>query len=174
MRKWCGVLAGVLLALATVQAQQRPEFVVARTSQAPRIDGVLDDEVWNGAPLVLGDWLSYNPLYGQAMQNATEVHVAYDDRYIYFAFHCLDTDPNRIRTTLSRRDSAFNDDWIGLSLDAAGNGQTAYHLLSNPSGVQMDALQTAASGEKYEADFVWDSAGKIVADGYIVEMRVPL
>ena len=174
MRKWCGGLAGLLLALATVQAQQRPEFAVSRTSQAPKIDGVLDDEVWNAAPLTLGDWLSYNPLYGQAMSNPTEVHVAYDDRNIYFAFHCLDTDPKRIRTTLSRRDSAFNDDWIGISLDAAGNGQTAYHLLSNPSGVQMDALQTPASGEKYEADFVWDSAGKIVPDGYIVEMRVPL
>ena len=174
MRKWFGVLAGLLLALLTVQAQERPDIPVSRTMQAPKIDGVLDDEVWNAAPLILGDWLSYNPLYGQAMSNATEVHVAYDDRYIYFAFHCIDTDPKRIRTTLSRRDNSFNDDWIGLSLDAAGSGQTAYHLFSNPSGVQMDALNTPASGEKFEADFVWDSAGKIVADGYVVEIRLPL
>ena len=120
MRKRFGLLAGLLLAAATVHAQERPEFAVSRTTQAPKIDGVLDDEVWNASPLTLGDWLSYNPLYGQVMSNATEVHVAYDDRYIYFAFHCLDTDPNRIRTTLSRRDSSFNDDWIGLSLDAGG------------------------------------------------------
>jgi hypothetical protein len=174
MRKWFGIIAGLVLAVATLQAEDRAEFQVSRASQAPRIDGVLDDEIWNGAPLALGGWLSYNPLYGQAMANTTDVRVAYDDRYIYFAFHCLDTEPGRIRTTLSRRDSAFNDDWIGFSLDASGNGQTAYHLLSNPSGVQMDALNTAASGEKYEADFVWDSAGNVVADGYIVEMRVPL
>jgi uncharacterized protein DUF5916/cellulose/xylan binding protein with CBM9 domain len=174
MRRWCGVLAALLLALTTVRAQERPEFVISRANQAPKIDGVLDDEAWSGAPLALGDWLSYNPLYGQAMQNATEVHVAYDDRYIYFGFHCLDTAPSRIRTTLSRRDNSFNDDWIGLSLDASGNGQTAYHLFSNPSGIQMDALNTPASGEKFEADFVWDSAGRIVADGYIVEIRVPL
>jgi Domain of unknown function (DUF5916)/Carbohydrate family 9 binding domain-like len=174
MPKWCGVLAGLLIALGTVYAQELPQFAVTRASQAPKIDGVLDDEVWGSAPLSLGDWLSYNPLYGQAMSNPTEVHIAYDDRNIYFAFHCLDTNPRRIRTTLSRRDSSFNDDWIGLSLDAAGSGQTAYHLFSNPSGIQMDALNTPASGEKFEADFVWDSAGKIVADGYVVEIRVPL
>src|SRR4029077_5713347 len=123
-----------------------------------------------------GDWVSYNPLYGEKaqQQQRTEVRIAYDDRYIYFAFHCFDSEPGKIRTTISRRDDVFNDDWVALSLDSAGTGQTAYHLFVNPSGIQMDALNTASSGERFEADLVWESAGKRTADGYVVEIAVPL
>ena len=114
----------------------------------PKIDGDLSDEVWKDDPLDIGEWISYNPLRGERNPQRTEVRIAYDDRYIYFAFHCFDSEPGKIRTTISRRDSVFSDDWIGLSLDSAGTGQTAYHLFSNPSGVQMDALNTPSSGER--------------------------
>jgi hypothetical protein len=171
-----------ILAAATVlffnsqyiaHAQDRPKFHVSR-GDAPKIDGNLNDDVWNDDPLVLGDWLSYNPLYGTKMPQRTDVRIAYDDRNIYFAFHCFDSEPGKIRTTISRRDSVFSDDWIGLSLDSNGTGQTAYHLMVNPSGIQMDALNTSASGERFEADLVWDSAGKITDDGYVVEIKLPL
>src|SRR5207247_2588140 len=95
-------------------------------------------------------------------------------RFIYFAFHCFSDDPETIRTTISRRDDAFSDDWVGLSLDSTGSGQTAYHLMVNPSGVQMDAVNTTAAGERFESDFVWLSAGARTADGYVVEIAMPL
>jgi hypothetical protein len=155
-------------------AQGRPQFHVSRAETPPKIDGNLGDAVWNKDALDLGQWISYNPIYGEAMTFRTEVRVSYDDRSLYFAFHCFDEEPEKIRTTISRRDSAFNDDWIGFSLDSNGTGQTAYHLFVNPSGVQMDALNTSSSGERFEADLVWDSAGRVTDDGYIVEIRLPL
>ncbi len=142
--------------------------------QPPKIDGDLGDHVWNDDPLVLGDWISYNPLYGDKMSQRTEVRIAYDDQNLYFAFHCFDSEPDRIRTTISRRDSVFNDDWVGLSLDSTSTGQTSYHLLVNPSGIQMDAVNTSSSGERFEADLLWESAGKVTEDGYVVEIRLPL
>ncbi len=168
----------LLLALGAtgVRAQDRPEFHLDRAAQPPKIDGVLDDEVWQRPPLQLDEWLSYNPNRGDAISPGfrTDVRVAYDDRNLYFAFHCIDSEPDKIRTTVSRRDSAFNDDWIAISLDSSGTGQTAYHLFVNPSGSQMDALNTSASGEQFDADFVWYSVGKRTTDGYVVEMQVPL
>ena len=100
--------------------------------------------------------------------------VAYDDRNIYFAFHCFDNEPAKIRTNVTKRDSAFNDDWFALSLDSAGTGQAAYHLFTNPSGSQMDALNTSASGEQFDADMVWYSAAKTTSDGYVIEVQIPL
>ena len=169
-------LATVVVVLLTAAELRAQEFRIARTPEPPRIDGVLDDDVWTQAPLALGEWVSYNPLRGDKMppQQRTDVRIAYDDRYIYFAFHCFDNEPDKIRTTISRRDNAFNDDWIAMSLDSAGTGQTAYHLFVNPSGIQMDALNTTASGEQFDADIVWDSAGRITTDGYVVEIRLPL
>lgn len=163
-----------LLQPISLQAQSLAEFHISRAAQPPKIDGDLDDEVWNGDPLMLGEWVSYNPLYGTKMPQRTDVRIAYDERNLYFAFHCFDSEPDKIRTTISRRDSVFNDDWVGFSLDSNGTGQTSYHLIVNPSGVQMDALNTSSSGERWEADFVWDSAGKRTDDGYIVEINLPL
>ena len=144
-----------------------------RAGAPPTIDGDLGDEAWLGNPLDLSEWVTYNPHRGEKVPLRTDVRVVYDDRNIYFAFHCFDDEPDKIRTTVSRRDSVFSDDWIALSLDSAGTGQTAYHLFVNPSGVQMDALNTS-SGERFEADVLWDSAGKVTADGYVVEVRLPL
>jgi len=158
-----------------LHAQDRASFQVSRAATPPKIDGMLDDDVWQHEALNTGDWISYSPLYGEkSTAFRTDVRIVYDDRYLYFAFHCFDKEPDKIRTTISRRDNAFNDDWVGLSLDSAGTGQTSYHLFVNPSGIQMDALNTPSSGERFEADFVWDSVGKLTDDGYVVEVRLPL
>src|SRR5262245_15860883 len=158
MRRIVVVFPVIIWFVISAHAQNRPEFKIARAPQPPKIDGILNDDVWQQPPLRLGDWIAYNPLRGGKSDQRTEVRVAYDERYIYFGIHCFDTEPDKIRTTISRRDTAFNDDWFALSLDSAGTGQTAYHLFVNPSGIQMDALNTSASGEQFEADFLWDSA----------------
>jgi hypothetical protein len=38
----------------------------------------------------------------------------------------------------------------------------------------MDAINTSASGEQFDADVVWFSVGKTTTDGYVVEIQVPL
>src|SRR6185436_18607085 len=118
----------------------------------------------------------YNPNRGDDMPDVykTEVRITYDDRNIYFAFHCFDNEPGKIRTNVAKRDAAFSDDWIAISLDSAATGQAAYHLFSNPSASQMDALNTSASGEQFDADMVWFSGAKTTSDGYVVELQIPL
>src|SRR5262245_53615173 len=126
------VLACLLLAAAPASARQT-DIRVERAAEPPKIDGVLDDAVWASVtPLPADEWVSYNPVRGDKMADLfrTEARVAYDNRNIYFAFHCFDNEPGKIRTNVSRRDSAFNDDWIAMSLDSAGTGQSAYHLFS--------------------------------------------
>jgi hypothetical protein len=159
---------------ATPAVPARPEVAPARLETPPRIDGVLEDDAWKGPPLPLGEWLTYNPLNGDKLDQTTEVHAAYDDKALYFAFRCKDPEPDKVRSTLSRRDQLFNDDWVGLSLDSVGNGQSSYDLFVNPAGVQADILTTPSAGENSAPDWVWDSAGRRTAEGYEVEIRVPL
>ena len=175
------ILAITLLALslsAAAGAQTADDIPVSRLSQPPKIDGILDDEAWKIAPLTMtaDQWVSYQPVRGDKMPEnfRTEVRIGYDDRNVYVAFHCFDNEPDKIRTNVSRRDSSFSDDWIAMSLDSAGTGQSAYHLFSNPSGSQMDAINTSSSGEQFDADVVWYSVAKTTSDGYVVEIQVPL
>ena len=160
--------------LAAAQTPSSQELRAVRIAAPPKLDGVLDDEAWSGDPLPLDTWMSYNPMRGEAAAERTHVWMAYDDEALYVAFRCLDTQPNRIRTNISRRDNAFGDDWVGFSLDSSRAGQLAYHLFVNPSGIQMDALQSGSNGEDFAPDWVWQSAGHIGADGWSAEIRVPL
>jgi hypothetical protein len=177
MIRFLASCAIALVFCANAHAQDPAGFRVMRAPEPPKIDGVLDDAAWaQVAPMPNDGWASYNPNRGDKMpaEYRTEVRVAYDDRNIYFAFHCFDNEPAKIRTNVSKRDSAFNDDWFALSLDSAGTGQAAYHLFTNPSGSQMDALNTSSSGEQFDADMVWFSAARTTSDGYVVEVQIPL
>ena len=151
-----------------------PPLTPVRAATAPVIDGTLDDGVWQGPELPTGAWGSYNPLHGEAIPQQTHVWIAYDDRYMYIAFRCDDPEAAKIKTSITRRDNIWSDDWVGLSLDALGTGQVAYHMMVNPSGVQLDMLQTNSGGEDESPDWVWDSAGRVDSTGYTVEIRLPL
>jgi len=182
MSRFVQVLTLFLSCAATVavpgavsaQTPSRPPLRAVRAATPPRIDGVLDDEAWARPALPLDTWISYNPMHGEAATQRTDVWVAYDDSAIYFAFKCFDSEPGRIRATITRRDDAYSDDWIAISLDSSRAGQVAYHMFVNPYGIQMDALNTGSNGEDSAPDWVWQSAGKVGSDGYTVEVRVPL
>ena len=141
----------------------RTAIDLTRTAEPPVVDGRLDDAAWKTPPLDLPEWVTYNPVRGQKLAQKTEVRITYDDSGLYFAFHCLDPEPAKVRATLSRHDQLFNDDWVGLSLDAIGNGQQSYDLFVNPLGVQGDILNSTTEGENSAPDWVWDSAGRATA-----------
>jgi hypothetical protein len=143
-------------------------------AKPPAIDGVLDDDAWHDAQIETGEWLSYNPLYGSSIPQKTRVWIGHDGGFLYFAFQCDDPEPSTVKTSITRRDNIWSDDWVGVSLDALGTGQLSYHLMVNPDGVQLDMLNTAAGGEDQSPDYVWDSAGRRNAQGYAAEMRIPL
>ena len=151
-----------------------PPMAATAVSRPPVIDGSLDDEAWAGPPLPTGEWKSYNPLYGDTIPQHTTVWAAYDKDALYFAFRCDDPDPSGIKTSITRRDNIWSDDWVGLSLDALGTGQTSYHLMVNPSGIQLDMINTISGNEDTSPDWVWESAGRVTDRGYVVEIKLPL
>lgn len=142
-------------------------------STPPQIDGLLEDDAWQTSALNQ-NFKTYNPTYGENLPQKTVVWLAYDNENFYFAFRCYDTEPAKIKTSITQRDHIFADDWVGLSLDALGNKQSAYDLFVNPNGIQADILNSAVSGEDTSPDFVWESAGQLTPEGYQVEIKVPL
>jgi hypothetical protein len=159
---------------AVPQASPPASLTLPAAATPPKIDGRLEPGEWPAAPLPLGDWVSYNPLHGDRIAQTTTVWAAYDKKFLYFAFRCVDPEPARIKTSVSRRDNVWNDDWVGLKLDAMGDGQTSYDMFVNPSGVQGDILTSSAAGENSSVDWVWDSAAQQTPEGYTVELRVPV
>ena len=156
------------------QPADRPRLAALRVAQPPVIDGRLDDLAWQSPSQATGEWQSYNPLHGDRIPQVTRVWIAYDAQYLYFAFQCDDPEPHRIKTSVTRRDNIFNDDWVGLSLDTLGTGQQSYHMMVNPDGIQLDMLNSVSGDEDLAPDWIWDSAGRLNERGYAVEVRLPL
>src|SRR5688500_18808099 len=65
----------------------------------PEVAGVLVDAAWTQvAGMPNEGWAAYNPDLGDKSPEAyrAEVRVVYDDRTIYFAFHCFDNELDKI------------------------------------------------------------------------------
>ena len=165
----------VLLAAAPSAAKPPANLEPLRPALAaspPRIDGVLDDEVWARAPRESA-FKTWQPDYGKDPTAATVVHYAYDRESLYFAFRCFDPEPSRIKAAVSGRDTIQTDDWICINLDTFNDHQSLYALYVNPLGIQADS-RFEGGAEDYTVDIVWFSEGRIDAEGYSVEIRLPL
>ena len=95
-------------------------LVPDRTVAAPVIGGNLDDPI-RGQPLFSGRLKTYHPAFGDSLPQNTTVWMGYDEKALYFARRCEDIEPDKIKTSMSQRDRALTDDWVGVSLDAPGN-----------------------------------------------------
>ncbi|MCP4726412.1 MAG: carbohydrate binding family 9 domain-containing protein, partial [bacterium] len=146
-------------------------FSPIKTDTPPKIDGILDDSVWMDAPNETG-FKTWYPDYEKEMKEKTVVYYAYDSENLYFAFKCYDSEPDKIKASVTSRDNIRPDDWVCLNLDTFNDQQTVYSFYINPLGIQMDAKSSVVA-EDYNYDAVWYSEGKINADGYSVEVRIP-
>lgn len=140
----------------------------------PKIDGILNDPVWQQGPIINDPFIVNNPVYGEVLPQKTEVYISYDPDNIYFAFYCYDNEPDKIKASMTRRDNIFSEDWIDVDLDTMGTRQCTYEHACNAFGIQGDLMNSVSGGETADPDWVWYSAGKIVKDGYIVEIQIPL
>ena len=144
-----------------------------RAETVPAIDGKLDDQVWASA-LKLGDFKTFQPDYGKEPSQKTEAYVLFDAQNIYFAFRCFDTEPGKIKASLSKRDAMFGDDYAGILIDSFNDNQNAYAFMINPLGIQGDGMINADGNMEPTHDMVWYSKGLIDDQGFVVECRLPL
>jgi hypothetical protein len=140
-------------------------------SKPPTIDGKLDDEVWQSAP-VFKDFYQWRPSDSSPASARTEMRAGYDSRFIYFAFHAYD-DVSQIRANVAKRDNIFDDDVVGLILDTFNDKRRAYELFFNPLGIQQDGFLTEGGNDDFSVDIVMESKGMVTSDGFIVEVAIP-
>ena len=105
-----------------------------RTDTPPVIDGNLEEALWREAPFVTG-YKTFIPDFGLEMVEKTFAYMAYDSENLYFAFRCLDSQPEKIKASIANRDTIRPDDWICINLDSFNDHQALYALYVNPFGI---------------------------------------
>ncbi|HEX6178685.1 MAG TPA: sugar-binding protein [Thermoanaerobaculia bacterium] len=166
-------LLSVVIALC-LSSSIAAQAVVRKTAEPVRVDGVLDDAAWRDAtPIPIAhEWFPSDNIPAVVK---TDALVAWDDDRLYVAFRAFDPQPSLIRARYAERDAALQDDTVGFMIDPFNDERLAYQFRINPLGVQADAINSDVEGtEDFSWDAIWDSAGRIVEDGYIVEVAIPL
>jgi hypothetical protein len=151
-----------------------------KTTTAPRIDGSLDDAVWQTAPIA-SNFITTTPVYGNPASVKTEVRVLYDNTSIYIGALLYDN-PAEVRRQFTTRDNLqlANADYFSVFIDTYNDRQNAYQFLVTARNVQTDARVSVNykvnEGMYGDAswDAVWDSRVGFTANGWVIEMRIPL
>ncbi len=161
------------VSVAEIASSRVPSLSIPHSTDAVEIDGVLDDAIWRSA-LVLPLTIETYPRENQAPEVETTAYLVENGRELLIAFDARDPDPGSIRAYLRDRDSAFNDDFVGVVLDTFNDQRRAFEFFVNPYGVQMDLIQDDVNrNESSSWNAIWDSAGEINARGFTAEMSIP-
>lgn len=151
-------------------------YHIPKLDKAPEIDGVLDNPIWERDALKIETFHQLSPKEMAAPSEKTVAYIGYDEKNLYIAFRCYDSEPKKIRASVTHRDSSIEDDWVIVFLDTFNEKRRAFGFLLNPLGIQMDCIRIEEGGNE-NMDFSWDtvfsSAGKIDEQGYLVEMAIP-
>lgn len=152
----------------------RKSIRAVRTENAPKIDGILDEAVWQNTPTANG-FIERNPNNGKPQPEEYEstVKVLYDDTGVYFGAQINYPEPDKIAREMMERDNIGNDDLLGITINGYNDKQQSLMFIIQASGVQADAKLVINNNDDYSWNAVWFSAVKINEKGWAAEVKIP-
>ncbi len=141
-------------------------------STPPLIDGKLDDNCWNNEGEWLQNFVQQTPKEGALASERTIMKILYDDKYIYVAFRCYDSEPEKIQSYIGNRDQMLGD-VVGVNFDSYFDHRTGYEFNVTAGGVQIDLLLKNDGNPDFNWNAVWYSATAINDSGWTAELKIP-
>src|SRR5215469_2765459 len=175
------VLGGLPILVASTAFADPPTIQIPRIDSPPALS---DFSEMQAGPRVAENmvkvtgFIAREPADGAEPTQNTDVYLAYDQQNLYAAFVCWDSEPDKIRARMTRREDIFSDDSAEIMIDTFHDARRAYAFAANPFGIQWDALWSEGSiGKGTAGDFsgfdssfdtVWRSEGRLTGQGYIL------
>ena len=176
------LIASSLTVAVNASANEAPYTYNAGVAvEAPVIDGILNDPVWTSAHTT-SSFVVHND--GSAASGTTWAKLAYDQDYLYVAYHSQDTD---ITATFEAQDDPTfeSDDTAELFLDPDGDGKNYYEIGLTPKTYYDYVIHQP---EPWTDDKDWDIAGLVYASkvngtlndnsdqdqNFTIELKIPL
>lgn len=167
---------GILSLLSTgfLFSQDTKILNAERISVAPKIDGVLDDNIWKSLP-VYGDFHMFEPGNDGTIEEnqRTEVKMAYDDKAIYIAAYLYDPNPEGIARQFSQRDEVFAQaDHFMVALNTYNDGINETRFYVTSAGTIGDQRVTQ-NNRDFGFNVVFECKVSRDERGWYAEYRIP-
>jgi hypothetical protein len=140
-----------------------------------RLDGVLNDAAWATADSIT-TLTQTEPREGARASGPTVVKVLASDDALTIGVRMEQPPNTRIVSFARDRDAALtNEDHVRIVLDTYLDGRSGYLFAVNPHGARYDGL-VVNQGESESSDWdgIWEAATSRTANGWSVEIRIPL
>ncbi len=137
------------------------------------IDGLFNDQSWDQVEWTT-DFIQSRPNDGAAPTSQTAFKVLYDNKNLYIAARCFDSEPDKIEKRMSRRDG-FAGDLIEVNIDSYHDLRTAFSFTASVSGVKGDEF-ISRDGNDWDRSWnpIWDVKTQIDSLGWTAELEIPL
>ncbi|WP_024772310.1 DUF5916 domain-containing protein [Aquimarina macrocephali] len=141
--------------------------------ETPTINGLIDEPGWDVVEWT-SDFIENQPDENTPPSQETKFKIVYDQKYLYVAYRCYDTEPDKIEKRLSRRDG-FAGDRITLILDTYHDKRTAFSFTITAAGVKGDEF-VSRNGDNWDSSWnpIWYAASNIDDEGWTAEIKIPL
>ena len=167
------LIPGILYAQETDRTHPGNTITAVRINPTlPRLDGILDDEVWQHAPVSSG-FLQKEPNEGEPATEKTTVQIVYDDEALYVGVMCYDSEPDKIVARLARRDGWVEADHVSIDIDAHHDHQTANWFMVNAAGMKSDGQIYNDTCKDGSWNGIWEAKTAIHDQGWSAEYRIP-
>jgi hypothetical protein len=136
------------------------------------VDGIHEPMVWEGADSAV-NFFQMEPNPGDPGSEPTVCYIGYDHEYVYLSVN-LYQKTEVLAKVLNRDALTKGDDCFSLVIDPYNDNRTGYGFWANPLGTQTD-FRINDDGRNIDVnwDAEWQSATKIHADGWTLEMAIP-
>ena len=160
-----------------VETAPRPVARATRITEPVRIDGQLDEAVWQEADSIT-EFVQSQPRTGYPATEPTVVRIVYDDRALYIGAELYDSRPEELIVSTLEKDfpgeSTRDVDIFAVTLDTFHDRKNSFIYLINPYGALRDG-QTF--DDSRDVNFSWDGVveleTRIHDRGWTVEMAIP-
>ncbi len=160
----------------SAQVQQK-SFTVKFISAEIKIDGILDEPIWESAESA-DDFQQYFPSDSILAVQQTDIKMLYDDTNLYLGIKVFTEGNDYVVPSLQRDFRAGGNDNISIMFDTFNDGTNAFLFGSNPYGVRREALISGGGfntdGFTTSWDVKWRGESKIYDGYYIAEWAIPL
>ena len=174
MLLWMGMLS-VSIGVDAQTERELPRMSAHRTSEEIKVDGVLDEPVWQSVEPIR-QLYQITPDQGDPATEQSEVRILYDDKKLYFGFIFFDSEMDKIVANDMRRDSSGlrSNDYGFLLLDTYNDRRNAVFFRFTPVGGMEDTAVSDSGGSLNTSwDIVWECRCRINADNWTVEIAIP-
>ncbi|MDF7818469.1 DUF5916 domain-containing protein [Runella sp. MFBS21] len=157
-------------------SQADSPYKVSFTNEKIKIDGILDEAVWQNIE-PMGEFWQYFPSDTLKAQHRTEVKMTYDNKYVYVSAKCYTRNKKFVILSYRRDYRAGGNDNVTFIFDTFNDRTNAFLFGMNPLGVMREALlYNGATDNSFFSEFwdnKWVGESKIYDDYWTTEVAIP-